>query len=86
LHIASFRDDRKTCGTATWIWSVAVGDALYVCAYSGIKPRWYQAALKQKAGRIITHGMTKEVTDGPINDSINDAYRAKYHTSEYLNL
>ncbi|MGD0696678.1 MAG: DUF2255 family protein [Terriglobia bacterium] len=88
LHIAPFCDDGKTYGTPTWIWSVAVGDALYVRAYSGIESRWYQAALKQNAGRIIAAGMTKEVTfepvDGPINDSIDDAYRAKYDTSEYL--
>ena len=41
-----------------------------------------------EAGRIIAAGMTKEVTfeatDGPINDRIDDAYRAKYHASSYL--
>ncbi len=52
LHISPFRDDGKTYGTPTWIWSVAVGDALYVRACNGVKSRWYQAALKQKAGRI----------------------------------
>jgi hypothetical protein len=62
LHIAPFRDEGKTYGTPTWIWSVAVGDALYVRAYNGIKSRWYQAALKQKAGRIIAAGMTKEAS------------------------
>lgn len=89
LHIAPFRKDGKTYGTPTWIWSVAVGDALYVRAYNGIKSRWYQAALKQKAGRIIAAGMTKEVTfepvDGAINDRIDEAYRAKYRESPYLN-
>jgi hypothetical protein len=89
LHIAPFRDDGKTYGTPTWIWSVAVGDALYVRAYNGIKSRWYQAALKQKAGRIIAAGMTKEVTfepvNGAINDRIDEAYRAKYRESPYLN-
>jgi hypothetical protein len=30
LHIAPFREDGVTCGTPTWIWSVAVDDALYV--------------------------------------------------------
>ena len=48
-----------------------------------------QAAERQKAGRIIAAGMTKEVTfepvDGPINDRIDDAYRAKYRGSPYLN-
>ena len=88
LHVAPFRGDGKTYGTPTWIWSVAVGDALYVRAYNGIKSRWYQAALKQKAGRIIAAGMTKEVTfervDGQMNDAIDEAYRAKYRESPYL--
>ncbi len=42
----------------------------------------------QKAGRISAGGMTKEVTfepiEGPINNRIDDAYRAKYHGSPYL--
>jgi hypothetical protein len=88
LHISPFREDGVTYGTPTWIWSVAVGDALYVRSYNGKKSRWYQAAVRQRAGRIIAAGMTKEVTfepvDGPINDRIDDAYRAKYHDSPYL--
>jgi hypothetical protein len=88
LHIAPFREDGATYGTPTWIWSVAVGDALYVRGYNGTKSRWYQAALRQKAGRIIAAGMTKEVSfepvEGPINDSIDDAYRSKYGGSTYL--
>ena len=51
LHIAPFREDGMTYGTPTWIWSVAVGDALYVRGYNGTESRWYQAALRQKAGR-----------------------------------
>lgn len=35
LHISPFREDGVTYGTPTWIWSVAVGDALYVRAYNG---------------------------------------------------
>ena len=89
LHISPFREDGVTYGSATWIWSVAVDEALYVRAYNGQKSRWYQAALRQKAGRIIAAGMTKEVifepVDGPTNDRIDDAYRAKYHGSPYLN-
>jgi hypothetical protein len=88
LHISPFREDGVTYGTPTWIWSVAVESVLYVRAYNGLKSRWYQAAVRQKAGRIIAAGMTKEVTfeavDGPINDRIDDAYRAKYHDSPYL--
>jgi hypothetical protein len=88
LHIAPFREDKTTYGTPTWIWSVAVNDTLYVRAYNGQDSRWYQAALRQKAGRIIAAGITKEVTfepiHGPINDIIDEAYRAKYHDSPYL--
>src|SRR5579862_532797 len=88
LHIAPFREDGVTYGTPTWIWSVAVDDALYVRGYNGKKSSWYQAAVRQKAGRIIAAGMTKEVTFAPvagaINSRIDEAYRAKYHGSEYL--
>lgn len=88
LHIAPFREDGVTYGTLTWIWSVAVDDALYVRAYHGQESRWYRAAMRQKAGRITAAGVTKEVAfapvDGPIQDRIDDAYRAKYHGSPYL--
>jgi hypothetical protein len=88
LHIAPLREDGVIYGTPTWIWSVAVGDDLYVRAYNGKKSRWYQAAMRQKAGRITAARMTRDVAfqpaDGPINDRIDDAYRAKYRGSEYL--
>jgi hypothetical protein len=88
LHISPFREDGVTYGTPTWIWSVTVDDTLYVRAYNGKDSRWFQAALNQKAGRITAAGLTKEVTfepiNGPINDQIDDAYRAKYHDSPYL--
>jgi len=88
LHISPFREDGKTYGTPTWIWSVVVDDALYVRAYNGQNSRWYQAALRQKAGRINAAGITKEVSfdsvNGEINDQIDDAYRTKYKGSTYL--
>lgn len=88
LHISPFRDDGKSYGTPTWIWSVVVDDDLYVRAYNGKNSRWYQAALRQKAGRITAAGLTKEVTfeplNGEMNDRIDDAYRAKYKSSPYL--
>src|SRR5437588_6895216 len=81
LHIAPFREDGVTYGTPTWIWSVAVDDALYVRPYNGQNSRWYRAALRQKAGRITATGMTKEVNfepvEGPMNELIDDAYRTK---------
>ena len=88
LHISPLREDGLTYGTPTWIWSVAVDDALYVRGYNGQSSRWYQAAVLQKAGRIIAAGLTKEVTfvsvNGPINDRIDEAYRVKYQGSPYL--
>jgi len=89
LHISPFRDDGVTYGTPTWIWSVAVDGALYVRGYNGQNARWYQAAVRQKAGRITAACMTKEVTfepvEGHINGRIDDAHRAKYRGSRYLN-
>jgi len=88
LHISPFREDGVTYGTPTWIWSVAVDEAVYVRAYNGQNSRWYQAALRQKAGRILSAGIAKEVTfdpvAGPINDRIDEAYREKYTSSPYL--
>jgi hypothetical protein len=88
LHISPLREDGKTYGTPTWIWSVVVDGVLYVRAYNGKDSRWYKAALRQKAGRITAAGITKEVAfepvDGELNDRIDDAYRAKYASSPYL--
>jgi len=88
LHISPFRDDGKTYGTPTWIWSVVVDGELYVRGYNGQKSSWYQAAVKQKAGRISAAGITKEVSfetvNGSVNDRIDDTYRAKYKGSPYL--
>jgi hypothetical protein len=88
LHISPFREDGKTYGTPTWVWSVVVDDSLYVRAYTGQNSRWYKAAMEQKAGRITAAGITKEVAFEPVNDAfydhIDDAYRTKYKGSPYL--
>jgi hypothetical protein len=89
LHIAPFRTDGITYGTPTWIWSVAVDGALYVRAYNGQSSRWYQAAMRQQAGRVFAIGLTKEVAFEPVgedmNDRIDEAYRVNYRGSPYLN-
>jgi hypothetical protein len=88
LHIAPFREDGKTYGTPTWIWAVIVDGDLYVRAYNGVNSRWYKSALKQKAGRIIAAGITREVrfepVHGDINSVIDEAYKKKYNDSPYL--
>ena len=44
--------------------------------------------MKQKAGKITAAGITQEVSfepvDGAINELVDDAYRAKYKGSPYL--
>ena len=88
LHISPFREDGRTYGTPTWVWSVVVDGGLYVRGYNGTRSRWYQAAVRQKAGRVSAGGMTKKVAfqtvDGALNDRIDDAYQAKYAKSSYL--
>jgi hypothetical protein len=89
LHITPFGEDGVTYGTPRWIWSVAVDGELYVRAYNGKKSRWYQDGMRQRAGRIMAAGMISDVrfepVDGPVNDRIDEAYRAKYGGSSYLN-
>ena len=90
LKISPLREDGMTYGTPTWIWNVVVDGNLYVRAYHGKNSRWYQAAIKHKAGCIHTAGcMVKEVSlrpiDGFINGHIDEAYKLKYKMSPYLN-
>ncbi|WP_440135498.1 DUF2255 family protein [Chitinophaga sancti] len=88
LHVSPFREDGKTYGTPTWIWSVVVDNELYVRAYHGKASRWYNAAIQQKAGRIQVAGLIKEVSFEPVGDALNDrideAYQTKYKSSPYL--
>jgi hypothetical protein len=88
LHISPLREDKTTYRTPTRIWSVVVDGEVYVRAYNGRNSRWYQAAMRQMAGRITAAGMTKEVTfepvSGSIQDRIDEAYATKYKGSEYL--
>jgi hypothetical protein len=88
LHIAPFREDGVTPGTSTWVWSVVVEGELYVRGYNGRASRWYQAARHQKAGQItaasVTYDVLFEPIEGPINDRVDEAHRAKYRSSPYL--
>ncbi len=89
LKIAPFRPDMRTTGTPTWIWEVAVDGRLYVCAYNGMRSRWYQAAIKQQTGKIhaarqVFEVTFRPVTDEALNQKIDAAYRAKYSSSPYM--
>jgi hypothetical protein len=88
FHVATYRDNHVTMGTPNWTWSVAVDGELYVRAYNGTRSSWYQSAVRERAGQISAAGMKKlvafEPVQGPINDRIDAAYRAKYGSSKYL--
>jgi hypothetical protein len=65
------------------IWSARVGDDLYVRAAYGPDTGWYRVARTSRVGRISAGGVERDVTiedaDGAVNDSVDAAYRAKYH-------
>lgn len=88
LLISPLREDGIHYGTPTWVWSVVVGEDLFVRAYNGIDSRWHQAAVKQKAGKVYFaddgHDVSFEPISGEINDLIDFAYRKKYEGSSYL--
>jgi hypothetical protein len=77
LRISPFREDGRTYGTPTWIWSVVVDDSLYVRAYNGRSSGWYRAAMQHKAGRITAAGMTKEVRHPPQSGWLDELGRLK---------
>ncbi|NLR10420.1 MULTISPECIES: DUF2255 family protein [Lactobacillaceae] len=90
MRVSPFYEDGKTYGTPTWIWSVVVGQHLYVRAWNGQHSRWYQAAKSQGAGRIHLADQDFEVayvpvtTDDALTVAINQAYENKYAGSPYL--
>ncbi|WP_427918343.1 DUF2255 family protein [Streptomyces sp. cg40] len=88
LHISPYREDGRTYGTPTWIWSVVAGGDLYARPYNGPDSRWYQAASSRKTGRIRIAGTEHEVAftpaDDTVLDAVDDAYRTKYAASDYL--
>jgi hypothetical protein len=75
-------------GTPTWIWSVALGDVLYVRPYRGEDSSWYRSAIATGAGEITSGGRTHMVTftpaDPAVLDHVDRAYHDKYGSSPYL--
>ncbi|WP_264370879.1 DUF2255 family protein [Paenibacillus sabinae] len=55
LHISPFREDGVTYGTPTWIWSVMIGDGLFMyerimdVTLDGTKPR-----CSRRPGRLLS--------------------------------
>ncbi|CAH5125928.1 DUF2255 family protein [Klebsiella oxytoca] len=89
LRIAPYHPDMNTTGTPTWIWEVTVDNRLFVRAYSGKRSKWYQAALAQQAGKILTIGQEFDVvfavtSDAELESKIDRAYLKKYANSNYV--
>ena len=71
FNISPYREDDRTPGTSTWIWSVVVDGDVYVRADNGTASRWHRVALSQKRGRIRA-GHRSHVAFAPVDCKIND--------------
>ena len=81
LEIAARRSD-GSLRRAVPIWVVRVGDDLYVRSWRGANGRWFRDARVSHEGHIAAGDIDRDVdlVDAPedVNDTIDDAYRAKY--------
>lgn len=73
----------------TYIWGVSSNGSFYARGASGVKSKWYQAALVSKKAHIVIGSVEKDVTlefPTDINTKINvdKAFRQKYNS--YLDL
>ncbi|BCJ38619.1 hypothetical protein Athai_61220 [Actinocatenispora thailandica] len=72
------------------IWSVPVGDRIFIRSYNGTQGKWYGPALKTGHGRIAAGGVEKNVRFVPVatddeetNKAVDASYRQKYANSQY---
>ncbi|MFF0668700.1 SDR family NAD(P)-dependent oxidoreductase [Streptomyces tendae] len=72
------------------IWSVPVGDRIFIRSYNGTQGKWYGPALKTGRGRISAGGVEKSVRFVPVdpddeetNQAVDASYLEKYADSEY---
>jgi hypothetical protein len=81
VRIAALRAD-GSLRPYTTIWSVRVGDDLYVRSYRGRDGAWFRSVLRRPEGRIRAGGLTRDVTFTEAADAdqaaIDEAYRSKY--------
>ena len=63
------------------IWSVRVGDSIYIRSVNGPDAAWFRGTRIRNEGRIVAGGVTKDVAFSRVddlNDDIDAAYRHKY--------
>ena len=84
LEIAPVRDD-GTLRKPVTIWVVRDGDDIYVRSVKGRISSWFRGVQVRHEAHIEAGGVDKDVrvveTDEP-SDTIDAAYRAKYHRYE----
>jgi hypothetical protein len=82
LQLASLRLDGNLRKAVT-IWVVRVGDELFVRSVNGREGAWFRGTQVCRAGHISVGGIEKDVFfeegEPKIYDTIDDAYRSKYH-------
>lgn len=88
LYISAPSED-GTLHRPTWIWMVVVDGALYCRSYNGKNGKWYTAAKKAGHGRAKFDTTDRAVifefpSDEALNNQIDEAYKAKYAGSPYL--
>lgn len=87
ITITTLRPD-GTARRGVPIWLVRVGDDLYVRSWRGRTGSWYRNASRHPHGRISASGTTVAVTFEPTGDdtraAIDQAYRDKYGSGQYV--
>lgn len=82
LQIASLRAD-GSLRSMRIIWSVCLGDDIYVRSVNGRTSAWFRGVQTRHEGHIRAGGVERDVTfveisDSNVNDQIDTAYAEKY--------
>ncbi|WP_243795100.1 DUF2255 family protein [Saccharopolyspora gloriosae] len=83
LQVASYRQDGSLRPYIT-IWTVAVGDAVYIRSAYGPGNGWFRRAIDAGSGRIRAGGVERDVefhhleAGDPAHADIDAAYHSKY--------
>jgi len=87
IDIAPRREDGALCRSTT-IWLVRVGDELFIRSYRGPDGGWYRDATGTGRGRVGVGAIAYDVVFEPASDvdqaAVDNAYRAKYGRSSYV--
>lgn len=72
------------------IWSVPVGDRIFIRSFNGTQGKWYGPALETGRGQISAGGVEKAVRFVPVdsddeetNQAVDDSFLKKYADSKY---